>query len=69
MNNIEENNKILYFSQDITELVIVVGNHKFRIYENLIKHFVDRTRLMEKVDIDKETFYEFANYVVAITNG
>ena len=69
MNNIEENNKILYFSQDITELVIVVGNHKFRIYENLIKHFVDGTRLVEKVDIDKETFYEFANYVVAITNG
>ena len=37
MNNIEENNKILYFSQDITELVIVVGNHKFRIYENKIQ--------------------------------
>ena len=61
-------NKILYFSQDVMEIVIIVGNHKFRINENLIKHFVDGTTLVEKVTINKERFYEFANYAVAITN-
>ena len=64
-----DDNKILYFSQDIKEIVIVIGNHKFRMYEDLIKHFVDGTRLVEKVAINKEKFYEFANYAVAITNG
>ena len=64
-----DDNKILYFSQDIKEIVIVVGNHKFRMYEDLIKHFVDGTRLVEKVTINREKFYEFANYAVVITNG
>lgn len=63
-----DDNKVIYFSKDINEIVIVVGNHKFRIYENLIKHFVDGTRLIEKVEINKEKFYEFANYAVSITN-
>lgn len=69
MGNLEENSKMLYFSQDVKEIVIVVGNHKFRIYEELIKHFINGTTLVEKVAINKEKFYEFANYVVSITNG
>lgn len=63
-----DNEKIVYFSKDINEIVIKVGNHKFRIYENLIKHFVDDIKLIEKVEIEKERFYEFANYAVSITN-
>lgn len=60
--------EILYFSQDVNEIVITIGNHKFRMYEDLIKHFIDGTKLVEKVDINKERFYEFANYAVTITN-
>lgn len=63
-----DKNKIIYFSQDVKEIVIVVENHKFRIDENLIKHFVDGTKLIENVTINSERFYEFANYAVAITN-
>ncbi len=63
-----DENKIIYFSQDVKEIVITVENHKFRIYEDLIKHFTDGPRLVEKVNINKEKFYEFANYAVAITN-
>lgn len=63
-----DNNKVLYFSQDVKEIVIVVGNHKFRLYENLIKHFMDGTKLIEKVNINSERFYEFANYAISITN-
>ena len=34
-------NNPVYFEQDVNELVIVIGNDKFRINENEIKHFIN----------------------------
>ncbi len=62
-------NNVVYFEQDINELVIVIGNDKFRINENEIKHFTNGTQLVEKHNINSETFYKFATYLVSISNG
>ncbi len=64
----EKNDKIIYFSQDVSELVIVIGNDKFRINENEIKHFTDGTKLVGKDNMNKDRFYKFVNYLVSISN-
>lgn len=64
-----DNEKIVYFSQDVKEIVVKISNHKFRMNEDVIKHFIDGTKLVENVRINKERFFEFANYAVAISNG
>ena len=61
-------NNPVYFEQDINELVIVIGNDKFRINENEIKHFINGTKLVEKNNIDREAFYKFVTYLVSISN-
>ena len=64
----EKNDKIIYLSQDVSELVIVIGNDKFRINENEIKHFIDGTKLVGKDNMNKDRFYEFVNYLISISN-
>lgn len=64
----EKNDKIIYLSQDVSELVIVIGNDKFRINENEIKHFTDGTKLVGKDNMNKDRFYEFVNYLISISN-
>ena len=61
-------NNPVYFEQDVNELVIVIGNDKFRINENEIKHFINGTKLVEKHNIDSEAFYKFVTYLVSICN-
>ncbi len=59
----------VYFEQDINELVIVIGNDKFRINENEIKHFTNGTQLVAKYNINKENFLKFATYLASISNS
>lgn len=35
----------------------------------MVKHFLDGIKLIEKIDINREDFYKFANYAYTITNG
>lgn len=68
MESFNKNDKIIYLSQDVIELVIVIGNDKFRINENEIKHFTNGTKLVGKDNMNKDRFYKFVNYLVSIAN-
>ncbi len=68
MESFNKNDKIIYFSQDVIELVIVIGNDKFRVNESEIKHFVNGTKFVGKDNIDKERFYKFVNYLISVSN-
>ena len=68
MESFNKNDKIIYLSQDVTELVIVIGNDKFRVNQSEIKHFVNGTKFVGKDNIDKERFYKFVNYLISISN-
>ena len=61
-------NNIIYFSKDVIEVVISIGNDKFRINTNEIKHFQNGTKFISKTKISVEKFYEFVNYLCSISN-